>query len=397
MMDSKDTGVNTAGTGIRNTLFARSEKHARRAPIFAFVAAAVLFIVAAAGPALMISRIKPIPVDTTRQITTTPAATTLYDPEAPCPPDAPQSCFVVNTTTQLHREIKTVKTDVRDEVDLHVTDNLVRTDTQKSIVDIDDKLRLIRHSTYPVLDFASHMKVMAPSLNLSFDTGDFARDGLQYFYPFHTERRSYQFFDPIAQKPWPLDYVEEKNGIYMFTQDIPATDLAKAATRSFTQPEDISDEPSMEATTSDLSKEQQDHVHKMHITAPASKFYGEGRAGTVKLTPYYTVKRTLWVEPKSGVVVNQSEDVFMFYATDQQDADATAQRGHDPMRTILKTKLQWDATTQAHAHDEAQPTVDTLHRLRIGGFVAKMLGFALLVVGLWLAVRRPHDVSTHAS
>lgn len=393
-MDSKDTGVDAAGMGARNTLFMRSDKHARRAPIIAFVTAAVLFIIAAAGPALMISRIKPISVNTTRQITTTPAATTLYDPEAPCPADAPQSCFVVNTTTQLHREIKTVKTDVRDEVDLHVTENLIRTDTKKSIIDIDDKLRLIRHSTYPVLDFASHMKVTAPSLNLSFDTGDFARDGLQYFYPFNTERRSYQFFDPIAQKPWPLDYVEEDNGIYRFTQNIPATDLVKAATRSFTQPEDISDEPSMEATTSDLSQEQQDQIRKMQITAPASKFYGEGRPGTVKLTPYYTVKRTLWVEPKSGVVVNQSEDVFMFYATDQQDADATAQRGQDPMRTILKTKLQWDATTQEHAHDEAQPTVNTLHRLRIGGFVAKMLGFALLVVGLWLAVRRPHDVSS---
>lgn len=347
----------------------------------AFVTAAVLFIMAAVVPALVTALLKPIPVDIARSITTQPAATVMVDPA--CAGASPLSCPHVETTTQLRREVTTNKTEVRDEVDLRVDESLQRTDTNDAIITIDDSLRLIRHSTYPVIDSTSHMKVKSKALNLNFDTGDFARDGLQYFFPFHTERRSYQFFDPIAQKTWPLDYVQQDNGEYVFTQTVPATNLVKAATRSYTQPDDISDEHSTQAQTSDLSPEQQKQLAAMQVTDPQ---------GSALLTPYYATTRTLWVEPKSGVVVNQEEDVFMFYAGSQREADRIAASGHDDElakeRTILRTSLNWDADTQANARAEARPTVVALKAARVGGFLVKMVGVAALIIGVLLASRR---------
>src|SRR6201995_1249209 len=49
-------------------------------------------------------------------------------------------------------------------------------------------------------------------------------DGLSYRFPFHTEKRTYPYFDPIAQKAFDANYTgeEDVNGLttYRFTQDV---------------------------------------------------------------------------------------------------------------------------------------------------------------------------------
>src|SRR6201995_2781795 len=49
-------------------------------------------------------------------------------------------------------------------------------------------------------------------------------DGLSYRFPFHTEKRTYPYFDPIAQKAFDANYSgeEDVNGLttYRFTQDV---------------------------------------------------------------------------------------------------------------------------------------------------------------------------------
>ena len=49
-------------------------------------------------------------------------------------------------------------------------------------------------------------------------------DGLSYRFPFHTEKRTYPYFDPIAQKAFDANYTgeEDVNGLtaYKFTQDV---------------------------------------------------------------------------------------------------------------------------------------------------------------------------------
>ena len=49
-------------------------------------------------------------------------------------------------------------------------------------------------------------------------------DGLSYRFPFHTEKRTYLYFDPIAQKAFDANYSgeEDVNGLtaYRFTQNV---------------------------------------------------------------------------------------------------------------------------------------------------------------------------------
>lgn len=49
-------------------------------------------------------------------------------------------------------------------------------------------------------------------------------DGLSYRFPFHTEKKTYPYFDPIAQKTYDVNYdaEEDVNGLtaYKFTQNI---------------------------------------------------------------------------------------------------------------------------------------------------------------------------------
>ena len=374
----------------------------------AIIAAFVVLALSSLIPAIVLQGVKPIPVNTSRTVSTEPAATKLYDPQASCPEGSPRSCYVVDTFSSLQRTLQTSASEKRDEVNLAVNEELVRTsapdattsspesadasttasgnqtDSEK-LISVDDSLRLIRHSTYPVVDTVSHLSLTAPSLGVDISTGDFARGGLQYFFPFETERRSYQYFDVIAQQSAPLDYVGLEGETYVFTQKIPAVSLREAVTRSFTHPTDLSDEPGAQSSQSDLSDEERQRVDKLQVAGPASEFYPAGDTaptGTVVLDPYYAATRTLWVEPKSGTIVNQVEDMFVFLARNQQEADDTVAAGSDDYRTLLQTSLAWDNETRETAWAQARPVVSTLYYLKLSAFFARILAGILLVYGL---------------
>lgn len=378
----------------------------------AIIAAFVVIALSSLIPALVLQSVKPIPVNTSRTVSTAPAATKLYDPQAPCPVGAPRSCYVVDTFSSLQRTLQTSASEKKDEVNLAVTEELVRTDAPdaaspaandtaanattsdanpaasgvgQKLIGVDDSLRLIRHSTYPVVDTVSHLTLTAPKLGVDISTGDFARGGLQYFFPFETERRSYQYFDVIAQQSAPLDYVGMEGETYVFTQKIPAVSLREAVARSFTHPTDLSDEPSAQSGQSQLSDEERQRVDKLQVTGPASEFYPAGTAaptGTVALDPYYAATRTLWVEPKSGTIVNQVEDMFVFLARNQQEADSTVAEGSDDYRTLLQTSLAWDSDTRETAWALARPVVNTLYYLKLSAFLARVFAGILLLYGL---------------
>ncbi len=63
-------------------------------------------------------------------------------------------------------------------------------------------------------------------------------DGLAYRFPFGTEKKTYPFFDPIAQKAFDANYdgQEDVNGLttYRFTQNVATTPTASWSTRSST-------------------------------------------------------------------------------------------------------------------------------------------------------------------
>lgn len=382
----------------------------------AIIGAFVILALSSLVPVLVLQSIKPIPVDTSRTVSTEPAQTKMYDAAAQCPEDAARNCYVVDTFSSLKRTLHTSASENKDEVNLEVVEKLARLesptpdeaaaagtgaappattetaepdeaafDDAEALIEVEDSLRLIRHSTYPVVDNVSHLSLAAPTAGLDIQTGDFARGGLQYFFPFETERRSYQYFDVIAQQYAPLDYVGMEGETYVFTQTIPAVSLREAVTRSFTHPADLSDEPGAQAGASGLSESERSRVDALQVTGAASQFYAPGDnapTGTVVLDPYYAATRTLWVEPKSGTIVNQVEDMFIFLAQNQDEANATVAAGGDDYRTLLQTSLAWDSATRETAWAQAHPVVAALNNLKLATFIARVCAVIVMVFGL---------------
>ncbi|AKK07095.1 putative DUF3068 family protein [Corynebacterium mustelae] len=380
-----------------------------KASTICIIAAILLFIVAENVPKLIITNLKPLPVNTSRTIHTTPAPAVFYDPTITCPPSASNDCHSAKTTVQWRTTLHTTKADLTDDkgkkmkdvAELSVTEDLVRTDSNYRLVSIKDLLHLQRGSAHPILDDTSHMTVTANGFGLDFKTGSFARDGLQYFLPFNTERRSYSYFDVFAQAAYPLDYVRTEakgenpyitsSDVYVFHQEIPVINLARSATRSFTHSDEITDEPVTPTNESDLPAAQQDQIAKMRLEGPRSRFYPDTTAEddpTIELTPYYTATRTLWVEPTSGVILNQEEEIHLFFATDATDARTTAQSGVNKYRTLLHTSSSWNEATITAAKETATPTVRAMYFLRLGAFLCKYLAGALLIYGIWRFSRR---------
>ncbi|GAB1511427.1 PorA family protein [Actinophytocola sp. KF-1] len=98
--------------------------------------------------------------------------------------------------------------------------------------------------------------------------------GLNFKFPFDTEKRDYQWFDTTLKKTVPANYVgeEEVKGlpVYKFVQTIPPT-----------------------------------MVNELDV--PGS-LVGQPDVPTVHAELYYEAVRTLYVEPTTGAVVNGSED-----------------------------------------------------------------------------------------
>ena len=105
-----------------------------------------------------------------------------------------------------------------------------------------------------------------------------------------------------------------------------------------------------------------------------------GLDGTQNVTAdsMYSVKRKLWVEPNTGVILRRSEQVL-------QTLDYQGQ----PRLTLTKVNTQYDAKTVKANADKYGSEGRLLHLVRsVLPLVSLLLGLLLLVLGLALA-RRP--------
>jgi hypothetical protein len=134
-------------------------------------------------------------------------------------------------------------------------------------------------------------------------------DGLSYRFPFHTEKRTYPFFDPIAQKAFDANYTgeEDVNGLttYKFTQDVGYDADGKLA-------EPIR-YPSLYADDADS---------KVTNTAYMWDIPGDPDE-KITMTRYYAAQRTFWVDPESGTIVKQTEHADHYYARDALKPEVT--------------------------------------------------------------------------
>jgi hypothetical protein len=135
-------------------------------------------------------------------------------------------------------------------------------------------------------------------------------DGLSYRFPFHTEKKTYPYFDPIAQKPFDVNYdnQEDVNGLtaYRFTQNVGYNPDGKlVAPVKY---------PSLYAGDED---------GKVTTSAAMWGVQGGDPAEQITMTRYYAAQRTFWVDPVSGTIVKQTEHANHYFARDPLKPEVT--------------------------------------------------------------------------
>ena len=136
-----------------------------------------------------------------------------------------------------------------------------------------------------------------PSTNIALP-----HEGLTYRFPFNTEKKSYPFFDAIAQKPFDANYdgEDDVNGLstYRFTQNVGYDADGKLV------------DPIKYASLYDRNEEGE-------VTARAELWGLPGDPyEPITMTRFYAAQRTFWVDPVTGVIVRSEEHANHYYARD---------------------------------------------------------------------------------
>lgn len=338
-----------------------------RTPIYIAIAAVSAFVLLAAMPALVVSTLKPMPKADVRVWQSAPTTVLYRGEDGALVEDT--ATWVRNLTTvpvtldermiEVLGGEKKAEAKARDRVHTTVDESLTAGGTE--LLNVHDELYLVRHSTYPSLEPISTMTVSVPSANWLVTTKEFVRDGLQYFLPFSTERKSYPFFDPYAQATIALDYeytTDEGNLVYHHI--VEPVDVLTSKSRAHTHPDVISDDipDSDETSTSTRSR------------------------------AFYTAERTVTVEPRSGEILNMDTTLF-FYTADSPEV-AVAPGGPE---TLLYTSFSWSEDAQEAALARATPVLRTLFVMELGKVLLQVATWVLMGLTVLMFVKKRRALS----
>ncbi|MCP2622238.1 DUF3068 domain-containing protein [Mycolicibacterium smegmatis] len=134
-------------------------------------------------------------------------------------------------------------------------------------------------------------------------------EGLTYRFPFGTEKKTYPFFDPIAQKAFDANYdgEEDVNGLttYRFVQNVGYDADGKLA--------DPIKYSSLYEDDADAS-----------VTARAEVWGVPGEPDeSITMDRFYAASRTFWVDPVSGTIVKSEEHGYQYYAREALKPEVT--------------------------------------------------------------------------
>ncbi|CAM3368085.1 hypothetical protein BST27_27265 [Mycobacterium intermedium] len=134
-------------------------------------------------------------------------------------------------------------------------------------------------------------------------------EGLSYRFPFNTEKKTYPYFDPIAQKAFDANYEGEEdiNGLtaYRFTQNV-----------------GFGNDGKLVAPLTYQSRYPGNDDGKVTMSAGMWNLPGDP-AEEVTMTRYYAAQRTFWVDPVTGTIVKQSEHAYHYYAREALKPEVT--------------------------------------------------------------------------
>ncbi|MDO4911383.1 MAG: DUF3068 domain-containing protein [Corynebacterium sp.] len=355
--------------------------------------------------------LKVIPLDLTAKTTTDVLQGTLMDATAfaegttlpehaddpACQLDEhtkPMSCFIGNSTALRGiRNISVVEPSDKERITLKVANVLLRVDRESpnDLVDATvDTVTLTRKTGYPVSDPISTFEIAAPDLNITGNTGSFARDGVQYTFPFGMKREPIEYFDIYAQASHPLNYVEdtEVGGIdaYKMHQNVGAVNLFDVYT-------EVANRKGGPTENEELS------LAALKLESTAGRWYtaeelaaqGLEAESPVTMTRYYSIDRTIWVEPETGAILDGVEHLNFFFAQNQEEAQKMADSFFanpdgtpNVNRTALNVRNAWDDQTRAAQHERAEEGIKGLKMLRTitwGLIILGLIGLGVAALG----------------
>lgn len=365
---------------------------------------AALIVIAVLLPTFLVPRLRVIPLDTVSDTITEVRDGTLLDSSQlgknePTPNrkndprckaetdeekrDLPVHCFINDKTPMQSKRHVEIEEPADEKIaTLQVGTTLLRDDRKepKNLINATlDRITVDRSTAYPVDDPISSVAINAPQGGSDTKPPTFTRPGIQYQFPFGAQKKSYPYYDVQAMRNFEIDFVGEETQdgvkVYKYSMTIPPQNLYASLTEHFTR-------DGRKLTEADKSS-----LASMRLSFPAHKWGLEGD-DDVELDRYYTNVRTVRVEPTSGVIVNGTEEMFMFYAKDDKEAEEIASKAgrekeaKEQNRTAMKYTAQWDEGSKGRQMDRAK---EARKSLAIGGTVAPwilgILGLVLIVIG----------------
>lgn len=324
-----------------------------------------------------------------------------------CKGDSPTiSCYIWPAVTlQNQRHIIAQEPTTDKELTLEVGNTVFRTDLPepKNLISASiDRITVNRKTAFPVDRPVSSFDLTAPTVGggtAEEDTPVFVRDGLQYQFPFGTEKKAYPYFDGQLLQSHDIDFVDKEKmageTVFRFAQSIGPTEMY----------------PKVEARLNadgELSAADKASLAALRLKFPAATWgltrdqvkgweEGDEKGPEVQMSRYYTVNRTLHVQPDTGVIVKGADEVWMFYARDDAEAADMAKPANrakelaKPTRTALYYPGEFN---QATIDTQMQRAKDGLKSMNLIGqyipWAAGLLGLILLLIGVILhrSVRR---------
>lgn len=307
----------------------------------------------------------------------------------------PVSCFIDNDIPLLsQRRVMAVEPSDSDVITLQAAQSLLREDLadggeEDALINATvDRITLDRVTSEPIDEPTSTMQLTPTAGDDTAPVG-FVREGLQFKFPFDTEQRAYDYFDASTFTTNPIDFVGETTvgGVeaYEFKQDLGPIDMWSSIRDHFASISDGYD-PAVESVLASYRRE--------GMTAGQWGLEGDAER-VVDMRRFYTNTRTIWVNPKTGQIINGKEDILQFFAEDQGEADAffadktaVEEEKSEPTRTAVRFQSGWNEATQERTLAGAQESADSLNTFgRVVPVVLGILGILSLLGGIVLGTR----------
>lgn len=392
----------------------------------AIILGAALLVIALALPMYVVPKGKVIPKDIESATVTKAAEGTLLNAGALAEnkpvagkDDRPEcrgenkevSCFILpSTELQSQRQVMAQEPADDDVVTLEAGGTVYRTDAPEpeNLVSAEiDRVTLDRETAFPVDKASSTLNITAPGRDggeVEEDVPEFTRTGLQFQFPFDTEKKAYPFFDHRLMETNDIDFVDkekmEGETVYRFEQEVGPKEMYPNVRE-------------MLEGDGELSAADEQSLGSLKLAFPAAKWGlspdevegwdpddEEGNSDDdeeadlgpdVEMSRYYTVNRVLRVQPDTGVIVHGAEEVWMYYARDDEEAEKIAEPENreaelaDPKRTAIYYPGEFNDETHDNQMNRAKDALSTLDMM--GKYVpwgAGIIGVILLVIGFLL-------------